>query len=49
MGHNTYREEAHLLLRLLQEATYAVHAGVPKSPLYFLSEALRGNLFSRES
>lgn len=34
MGHNTYREEAHLLLRLLQEATDAVHAGVPKRVPY---------------
>ena len=30
MGHNSYREEAHLFLCLLQEATDAIHAGVLK-------------------
>lgn len=33
MEHNSYREKADLLLRVLQEATDSVHAGVPK-PIY---------------
>ena len=34
MGHNSYREEGYLFLRLLQEATAAVHNGVPKRVPY---------------